>query len=69
MGFIIANLGTIIVGLIVAVVVGLVIFSLIRNKKKANLPAAVAADAATVPTAAHAISNYVKIQAEKERFR
>lgn len=34
MGFIIANLGTIIIGLIVAVVVGLVIFSLIRNKKK-----------------------------------
>ena len=33
MSFIIANLGTIIVGLIVAVVVGLVIFSLIRNKK------------------------------------
>lgn len=34
MSFIIANFGTIIVGLIVAVVVGLVIFSLIRNKKK-----------------------------------
>lgn len=34
MGFIIENLGTIIIGLIVAVIVGLVIFSMVKNNKK-----------------------------------
>lgn len=34
MEFIIANLGTIIVGLIVAVIVGLAVYSLAKNKKK-----------------------------------
>lgn len=44
-------------------------FQWLKTIKRANPPAAVAADAVTVPTAAHAISNYVKIQAEKERFQ